>query len=237
MQSTCCWPVMCWSRKNSTRCCASASSISVMSASSRRRVPQVDARHLRTDRRRERPHLHLRRGRHARSLAAASGSRRARWRPAPQRASRCCGGRDRRRSGDPTLFRRVLCRLSYPAGCGRAGAPSAVLTGFEPAASALTGRRALQTAPQDQVAPPGFAPDELTCPQGSSNPRYRLERAASWATRRWGLGSPEAGHRSSRVVGAFEPIAMRQRARLRHARVTADDVAPRPRRFGTLTIW
>jgi hypothetical protein len=24
-----------------------------------------------------------------------------------------CGGRDRRRSGDPTLFRRVLCRLSY----------------------------------------------------------------------------------------------------------------------------
>jgi hypothetical protein len=25
------------------------------------------------------------------------------------------GGRDRRRSGDPALFRRVLCRLSYPA--------------------------------------------------------------------------------------------------------------------------
>ena len=30
-----------------------------------------------------------------------------------------------------------------------AAASSAVLTGFEPAASALTGRRALQTAPQD----------------------------------------------------------------------------------------
>src|SRR4029077_17371706 len=70
------------------------------------------------------------------------------------------GGRDRRRSGDPTLFRRVLCRLSYPAlfvRRARADAPPAlpflalhaVLTGFEPAASALTGRRALQTAPQD----------------------------------------------------------------------------------------
>ena len=34
--------------------------------------------------------------------------------------SRVAGGRDRRRSGDPTLFRRVLCRLSYPAGHGRA---------------------------------------------------------------------------------------------------------------------
>src|SRR3954453_13179517 len=31
----------------------------------------------------------------------------------------------------------------------------AVLTGFEPAASALTGRRALQTAPQDLGAPRG----------------------------------------------------------------------------------
>lgn len=25
------------------------------------------------------------------------------------------------------------------------------------------------------------------CPQGNSNPRFGLERAASWATRRWGL--------------------------------------------------
>src|SRR5262249_40261571 len=50
------------------------------------------------------------------------------------------GGRRRHRSVDPALFRRVLYRLSYP---------TAVLTGFEPAASGLTGRRALQTAPQD----------------------------------------------------------------------------------------
>ena len=36
--------------------------------------------------------------------------------PTCVRSSPCSppGGRDRRRSGDPTLFRRVLCRLSYP---------------------------------------------------------------------------------------------------------------------------
>jgi hypothetical protein len=53
------------------------------------------------------------------------------------------GGRSRCRSGDLTLFRRALYQLSYP---------TAVLTGFEPAASGLTGRRALQTAPQDLTA-------------------------------------------------------------------------------------
>ena len=56
-------------------------------------------------------------------------------------ASPFCG-RDRRRSGDLTLFRRALCQLSYP---------TAVPTGFEPATSALTGRRALQTAPRDRI--------------------------------------------------------------------------------------
>jgi hypothetical protein len=49
------------------------------------------------------------------------------------------GGRSRRRSGDLALFRRALYQLSYP---------TADLTGFEPAASGLTGRRALQAAPQ-----------------------------------------------------------------------------------------
>ncbi len=53
---------------------------------------------------------------------------------------------------------------AYGRGCGngdeartlgvRASSPTAVLTGFEPAASTLTGWRALQTAPQDQA----FAP-------------------------------------------------------------------------------
>ncbi len=57
------------------------------------------------------------------------------------------GGRDRRRSGDLTLFRRALYQLSYSTSSsplrGRAD-----LTGFEPATSALTGRRALRAAPQ-----------------------------------------------------------------------------------------
>src|SRR6185312_11043345 len=50
----------------------------------------------------------------------------------------------------------------------------AVLTGFEPAASALTGRRALQTAPQDQCSRRQLCRvRRRRCPQGSSNPRYR----------------------------------------------------------------
>ncbi len=87
-------------------------------------------------------------------------------------------GRDRHRSGDLTLFRRALCQLSYPTvlrllnrrgeWCRRylireigdsgrhprSRPKAAVLTGFEPATSGLTGRRALQTAPQDRAFVP-----------------------------------------------------------------------------------
>ena len=75
-------------------------------------------------------------------------------RPDPRGTS---GGRDRRRSGDLALFRRALCQLSYPTWRPKA---QAVPTGFEPATSGLTGRRALQTAPRDlALAPPtGFEP-------------------------------------------------------------------------------
>ena len=59
-----------------------------------------------------------------------------------------CGGRDRRRSGDLPLFRRTLCQLSYPTEISRSWC-LAVPTGFEPATSGVTGRRALQTAPRD----------------------------------------------------------------------------------------
>ena len=62
---------------------------------------------------------------------------------------------------------------------GRAGDPPAVLTGFEPASSALTGRRANQTAPQDHCSDARRSRRRRLCPQGNSNPRYRLERAAS----------------------------------------------------------
>ena len=86
--------------------------------------------------------------------------------PRPERSR---SGRDRRRSGDPTLFRRVLCQLSYSTVPGRVLAtrpipqkshssslddewpPAAVPTGLEPATSGLTGRRELQTSPRDQI--------------------------------------------------------------------------------------
>ena len=84
------------------------------------------------------------------------------------------GGRDRRRSGDLTLFRRALYQLSYPTSTRRTEV--ADLTGFEPATSGLTGRRALQTAPQ---VPNQHWRWGITHPQRDSNPCYRLERAAS----------------------------------------------------------
>jgi hypothetical protein len=84
------------------------------------------------------------------------------------------GGRDRRRSGDLTLFRRALYQLSYPTSSRRT--EMADLTGFEPATSGLTGRRALQTAPQ---VPNQQRRWGVRHPQRDSNPCYRLERAAS----------------------------------------------------------
>ncbi len=51
-------------------------------------------------------------------------------------------GQSQDRTGDPTLFRRVLYRLSYLAkDCKNS---LATLTGLEPATSAVTGRRANQ---------------------------------------------------------------------------------------------
>ena len=76
-----------------------------------------------------------------------------------------CSGRDRRRSGDLALFRRALDQLSYPT--------VAVLTRFELATSALTGRRALQAAPQDHAC----KRPEMLSRAGST-----LLAPASWAT-------------------------------------------------------
>src|SRR5262249_49153435 len=96
-------------------------------------------------------------------------------------------GRDRRRSGDLPLFRRTLCRLSYPT---KVGEPPAVPTGFEPAASGLTGRRALQTAPRDQ----GLL---LCTPNGI---RTRAATLKGWCPRpldEWGSFPRGSGHASS----------------------------------------
>src|SRR4030095_13515712 len=68
----------------------------------------------------------------------------------------------------------------------------AVPTGFEPATSALTGRRA---HPSCSTGPCGRGL-EAPCPQRGSNPCYHLERVASWTTRRWG---PWCGPRRDRT--------------------------------------
>src|SRR6266513_2396343 len=68
-------------------------------------------------------------------------------------------------------------RLSYLTLPRPAALARAVLTGFEPATSTLTGWRALQAALQDHTccSPPGPA----ECPQRDLNPCRRLERAVS----------------------------------------------------------
>ena len=53
------------------------------------------------------------------------------------------GGQGRDRTADLAVFSRTLYRLSYlPGGPGLVASVRAVPTGFEPATSALTGRRA-----------------------------------------------------------------------------------------------
>jgi hypothetical protein len=90
----------------------------------------------------------------AREAAAVGVKAKRRQAPPPYNS-----GRNRCRSGDLTLFRRALYQLSYPT---KANPPPpehpngdeclADLTGFEPATSGLTGRRALLAAPQVRVA-------------------------------------------------------------------------------------
>src|SRR5450756_2919292 len=86
-------------------------------------------------------------------------------------------------------------RLSYLPPARPTRAAPAVPTGFEPATSALTGRRELLASPRDlAVFAPLAVPSAVmpsnrpccACPQRDSNPCYRLERATSWAARRWG---------------------------------------------------
>src|SRR5579859_4003125 len=86
------------------------------------------------------------------------------------------GGQGRGRTADLPLFRRTLIPTELP---DRAGdlrpRYRAVLTGFEPATSTLTGWRALLAALQDHACPPTGE----QCPQRDSNPCRRLERAVS----------------------------------------------------------
>ena len=78
-------------------------------------------------------------------------------------------------------------------------------TGLEPAASAVTGRRANQlrygarlfsgVKRRDSNVPSAAVPNRGNVrgqhPQRDSNPCYRRERAGSWAARRWGPDSSQ----------------------------------------------
>src|ERR1700761_8259294 len=69
-------------------------------------------------------------------------------------------GQGRGRTADLPLFRRTLVPTELPdLGDVALGATSAVLTGFEPATSTLTGWRALHAALQDHVLSPTLADD------------------------------------------------------------------------------
>jgi hypothetical protein len=68
-------------------------------------------------------------------------------------------------------------RLSYLTSPWPVARARAVLTGFEPATSTLTGWRALQAALQDHLHCSPTWPAE--CPQRDLNPCRRLERAVS----------------------------------------------------------
>jgi hypothetical protein len=101
------------------------------------------------------------------------------------------GGRTRCRSADLTLFRRALYQLSYP---------TADLTGFEPASSGLTGRRALQTAPQVLACCSAHG----LCPQG-------LKGHGSAVSTRRTSGWDLPGHRTPApgLLGSRAPVGVR----------------------------
>src|SRR4051812_9760565 len=61
------------------------------------------------------------------------------------------GGQGRGRTADLPIFSRTLVPTELPGRDAGSRAGRAVLTGFEPATSTLTGWRALQAAPQDQA--------------------------------------------------------------------------------------
>ena len=94
------------------------------------------------------------------------------WRPGAD-----LSGQGRDRTGDLPLFRRTLVPTELP---GRKAPPClaamATLTGLEPATSAVTGRRANQLRHR---ALRHSRVRRRAYPLRDSNPRYRLERAAS----------------------------------------------------------
>ena len=89
------------------------------------------------------------------------------------------GGQGRDRTGDLPLFRRTLIPTELPGPTAPLClAAVATLTGLEPATSAVTGRRANQLRHRASLQFCSAFP-RSGYPLRDSNPRYRLERAAS----------------------------------------------------------
>jgi hypothetical protein len=134
----------------------------------------------------------------ARRSAFVAGSWRHRWRQKPEmRNDRPVfwlvirGGQGRDRTADLPLFRRTLVPTELPAPSGDlAIATSAVPTGFEPAASTLTGWRALQAAPRDHG---GRAPNGIrTRATALKGRRPRpLDDEGGWPTAPLSLGTQQ----------------------------------------------
>ncbi len=78
----------------------------------------------------------------------------------------------------------------------------AVPTGFEPATSGLTGRRALQTAPRDLMAAPPYR--AATSPSGGFPTPVTPPRRHGAATDRAGLGP--IGSNGGVPPTGFEPV-------------------------------
>ena len=91
------------------------------------------------------------------------------------------GGQGRDRTGDLPLFRRTLVPTELPGRKARCASPNlATLTGLEPATSAVTGRRANQLRHRALLYCSLLRRSPRSAyPLRDSNPRYRLERAAS----------------------------------------------------------
>lgn len=93
------------------------------------------------------------------------------------------GGQSRDRTDDLPLFRRTLVPTELPGQTVSVDTETlATLTGLEPATSAVTGRRANQLRHRalfNCAGRPPLPSFVQAYPLRDSNPRYRLERAAS----------------------------------------------------------
>src|SRR5215211_157662 len=106
------------------------------------------------------------------------------WSRCPARSlARGSGGQGRDRTADLAVFSRTLYRLSYlPGGPGLVALVRAVPTGFEPATSALTGRRAQPSC--------STGPRVVVTSCAPSGVRIRVATLKGWCPRPLDDGGP-----------------------------------------------